>query len=108
MTKERYFEMCEALGSEPLESEIPIDLEDFPEEVQQAFQIYYLLKDIWDTMGGNYLGKDTSTLFNFFDLYDIEKPNRLFIVNLIQQMDYARSKLISTKQKAKEPSSKKT
>jgi len=107
MTKERYFEMCEALGSEPLESEIPVDLDDFPEEVQQAFQIYYLLKDIWDTMGGNYLGKDTSTLFNFFDLYDIEKPNRLLIVNLIQQMDYARAKLISTKQKAKEPSSKK-
>ena len=106
MTKERYFEMCEALGSEPLESEIPIELEDFPEEVQQAFQIYYLLKDIWDTMGGNYLGKDTTTLFNFFDLYDIEKPNRLFIVNLIQQMDSARTKLISTKQKAKQPSSK--
>lgn len=107
MTKDRYFEMCEALGSEPIEDEIPVDLEDFPEEVQQAFQIYYLLKDIWDTMGGNYLGKDTSTLFNFFDLYEIEKPNRLLIVSLIQQMDYARSKLISTKQKAKEPSSKK-
>lgn len=107
MTKERYFEMCEAIGSEPLESEIPIEIEDFPEEVQQAFQIYYLLKDIWDTMGGNYLGKDTSTLFNFFDLYDIDKPNRLIIVSLIQQMDYARSRLISQKQKAKEPSSKK-
>ena len=77
MTKDRYFEMCEALGSEPEESEIPIDMEDFPEEVQQAFQIYYLLKDNWDTMGGNYLGKDTSTLFNFFDLYDIEKPKSL-------------------------------
>lgn len=107
MTKERYFEMCEALGSEPLESEIPIEIDDFPEEVQQAFQIYYLLKDIWDTMGGNYLGKDTTTLFNFFDLYDIDKPNRLIIVSLIQQMDYARSRLISQKQKAKEPSSKK-
>jgi len=107
MTKEHYFEMCEALGSEPEESEIPIDMEDFPEEVQQAFQIYYLLKDNWDTMGGNYLGKDTSTLFNFFDLYDIEKPNRVLILSLIQQMDYARSKLISQKQKAKEPSSKK-
>lgn len=107
MTKEHYFEMCEALGSEPVESEIPVDMEDFPEEVQQAFQIYYLLKDIWDTMGGNYLGKDTSVLFQFFDLYDIEKPNRLLIVGLIQQMDYARSKLISQKQKSKEPSSKK-
>ena len=31
MTKEAYFEMCEMLGSEPLESEIPLELDDFPD-----------------------------------------------------------------------------
>ena len=30
MTKEQYFEMCEALGNEPAESEIPIEFDDFP------------------------------------------------------------------------------
>lgn len=107
MTKDVYFEMCDALGSEPLEEEIPIDLEDFPHEVRVAFNIYYMLTDIWDAMGGNYMGKDTSVLFNFFDLYDIDRPDRLFIVELLQHMDRARAKVISAKIAAqKQPPSK--
>ena len=31
MTRERYFKMCEQLGQEPKEDEIPPDWEDFPE-----------------------------------------------------------------------------
>ena len=105
MTKEAYFEMCEALGSDPIESEIPVDMEDFPQEVQEAFSLYYQLKDNWDSMGGSYLGKDTSSLFNFFDLYNTEKPDQLFILSLIQHMDYIRSKMISDKLKTtKKPS----
>ena len=40
MTKEQYFEMCEMLGSQPVDSEIPVELDDFPVEVQQAFLVY--------------------------------------------------------------------
>lgn len=107
VTKDAYFEMCEALGTEPLDEEIPVEIGDFPDDVQTAFNIYFLLKDIWDTMGGNYLGKDTSTLFEFFNLYEIEKPDRLFILSLIQHMDYSRGKMISEKLKDKKPSSTK-
>ena len=57
MTKDTYFEMCEALGSEPVESEIPVEFDDFPFEVQQAFNAYRMLRDEWDFMNGNYLGK---------------------------------------------------
>ena len=57
MTKESYFEMCEMMGSEPVESEIPVEFDDFPLEVQQAFNAYRMLRDEWDTMNGNYLGK---------------------------------------------------
>ena len=28
MTKEHYFEVCEAVGSQPIESEIPIEYDD--------------------------------------------------------------------------------
>jgi hypothetical protein len=108
ITKDQYFEMCEALGTEPIDEEIPIDMTDFPQEVQNAFSLYYMLKDMWDSMGGGYLGKDTSTLFNYFDLYEIEKPDRFYLISIIQHIDYARSKVISNKLNAtKKPSSKK-
>ena len=57
VTKETYFEMCELMGNEPIEEEIPIEYDDFPIEVQQAFAVYRMLRDEWDTMNGVYLGK---------------------------------------------------
>ena len=30
MTRERYLEMCEQIGNEPIQEEIPPDIEDFP------------------------------------------------------------------------------
>lgn len=96
--------MCEALGSDPIEDEIPVELNDFPPLVQTAFSIYYMLRDIWDPMGGNYMGKDTSVLFEFFRLFELEHQERLLVLSLIQQMDSIRSKIIAEKQKAKEAS----
>ena len=108
MSKESYFEMCDALGTEPVEEETPVEIEDFPGEVQQAFNMYFMLKDNWDSMGGGYMGKDTSPIFNYFDLYDIDTVDRLFIVSMIQKIDAARSKLINSKLDSKrKPSSKK-
>lgn len=96
------------MGSEPVEDEIPIALSDFPELVQTAVNIYYMLRDCWDPMGGNYLGKDTSVLFEFFRLFELDKEEQLFTVAIIQQMDNVRSKLISEKLKQeREASSRK-
>ena len=108
MNKDAYFEMCEALGNEPIEEEIPVDMDDFPEAIQQAFTIYFMLKDCWDSMGGSYLGKDMSNLFQFFDLHDIATPDRLYTLNMIQHMDFIRSTIVSEKLDAsRKPSSKK-
>ena len=63
MTKEQYFEMCDMLGTEPDESEMPIEQEDFPYELQQAFQIYYLLRDVWE--GSRYREANTRNLAKF-------------------------------------------
>lgn len=106
MTKETYFDMCEALGSEPIESEIPVDMSDMPSLLQQAFQVYYMLRDIWDPMGGNYMGKDMSTIFQFLDLYQIEDAERLLVVSLVQTIDNTRAKMISTKKQNTKPPSK--
>ena len=106
MTKEAYFEMCEMLGSEPLDEEVPLELDDFPWLVQQAFVIYGMLSDIWEGMSGSYLGKDYSLLFNLFDLYGIDSAEeKLLATDFIKQIDAVRSKILYEKQKASKPAS---
>ena len=93
--------MCEALGTEPLDSEIPVDFGDFPIFVQESLNFYSLLKDVWDPMGGNYLGKDMSMLFEIFKLYDLENAEKLLHISIIQQLDSVRSKIIHNKKAQK-------
>lgn len=59
--------MCEQLGNEPIESEIPTDFADFPYEVQEAINIFTILPDNWEGMSGTYMGKDYSILPYLFD-----------------------------------------
>lgn len=104
MTKETYFEMCEMLGQEPNEDEIPVDLEDLPDLVQQCFVVYNILSDNWDPMGGNYLGKDYSIVFKLFDVYEIsDNAEKLLCLEFLQQVDSIRSKLIHDKNKRTSP-----
>lgn len=94
MTKEAYFEMCEALGSEPVEEEIPVELDDFPEEVQEAFMVYYKLRDEWDTMNGVYMGKSYTGLGDILDIMEVEKQDRKYVLDWITTIDSARSKAL--------------
>lgn len=103
MTKDIYFEMCEQMGQEPIESEIPLEPNDFPDIVQAAFIIYSILSDQWDTMGGAYLGKDFSIVFNLFDLYDVDTLDRPLCMNILQHIDGVRNKSITEKMKRKNP-----
>jgi hypothetical protein len=104
MTKDAYFEMCEALGEEPLEHEIPVEVSDFPDLVQQCFVLYSILSDNWDSMGGGYLGKDYSIVFNLLQVYNITDPHEIVLcLDFLQHMDGVRQKLIAEKIKAKSP-----
>jgi hypothetical protein len=107
MTKEQYFEMCEMLGSEPLEEEIPVEVDDLPDFVQTGLQIYHLLSDVWEGMSGTYMGKDLSNIFKFMELYEVEKVDQLLLIGYIRQMDSFRSQIIHEKQKASKASSPK-
>jgi hypothetical protein len=61
MTKARYLDMCEQLGTEPDPLKMPPDLSDFPEVVQNALDVFNKLGDrIASDIG--YLGKDYSIL----------------------------------------------
>lgn len=105
MTKHQYFEMCEMLGNEPIESEVPVEFEDFPLEVQQAFNVYRMLRDEWDTMNGNYLGKSLIGIKDVLEATEIEQSDQKFIIMLIRMIDNVRSDEINNKKKTQEPAS---
>jgi len=84
MTRDRYLEMCEQLGKEPLESEIPPDWEDFPEIVQLAINTFNILGDrVFPEIG--YVGKDYTNLPHLLEIYDIE--DKEFFLDLLHWLD---------------------
>jgi hypothetical protein len=88
MTRTQYFEMCEMLGTQPVDSEIPIEYEDFPLEVQQAF-----------SFNGIYLGKSFIGLTEVLDYMEIDHSDRKLIVQLIKVIDTIRSnEIIKTRE----------
>ena len=100
MSKDNYFEMCELLGNEIIESEIPVEISDFPTEIQTCFNIYGLLSDVWEPMSGSYLGKDFGPIFEYFKLYSIVEAEQLYVVSVIKNIDRIRASMIASKQKA--------
>ena len=103
MTKDQYFEMCEAMGSDPVESEIPVEFEDFPLEVQQAFNAYKMLRDEWDTMNGGYLGKSLIGIKDVLEATEIEVSDQKFVIMLVRMIDNVRSDEINNKRKMEKP-----
>lgn len=95
MTRDAYFEMCEALGTEPVEEEIPVEFEDFCLDVQEALGIYSKLRDEWDYMGGNYIGKNYTGLLDILELLDVPVEDRRTQYELIGIIDKHRSKAIA-------------
>lgn len=94
MTKEQYFEMCEQLGSDPIESEIPIELDDLPLEIQESLRIYHNLQDNWDYMGGNYIGKNLSGFIDILTIFDVDPSDYKHIYETIMLIDRIRAKMI--------------
>jgi hypothetical protein len=95
MTKEQYFEMCEMLGTEPVESEIPIEFDDLFDEVQEAIQVYNMLQDNWDTMNGNYMGKHYAGIADILSIAEVEDRRTCF--KIIQLLDSERISIVNNK-----------
>ena len=72
MTRDRYLKMCEQMGQEPLDDEIPPDLEDFPDIAVQALITFQSLGDrVYPDIG--YMGKDFTTLPYYIDMHGNKK-----------------------------------
>lgn len=84
MTKERYFEMMQQMGKEPVEDEIPPSWEDFPEDVLDAVSIFNLLGDrVYPDIG--YIGKDYSNLQYLSDIFEVD--NQELLVQVLNLLD---------------------
>ncbi len=103
MTKEAYFEMCEQLGNEPIEDEIPVEFDDFHYEVQQAFIVYRMLRDEWEGMNGIYLGKSLIGIKEIFSVCEIAPEDYKIILTLVQTIDRIRQDEINNKHQNKKP-----
>lgn len=84
MTRDRYIAMCEQLGKEPDEKEIPPDWEDFPYIVQIAINTFNMLGDrVYPEIG--YIGKDYTNLSHYIEVYDIE--DKEFFLEILHWAD---------------------
>ena len=89
--------MCELLGDPINEDELPYEIDDFPLVVQQALEVYGLLRDEWDVMNGNYLGKNMIGIKDILEVVEIEKDEAAFVIRLVRLFDKIRSDIVNKK-----------
>ena len=94
MNAEAYFEMCEMMGIEPTEEDIPLSLKDLSFQSQLALEVYDYLPENWAQTA--YLGKNLSGINDLFDILDIAgRHQKLLIIKFIKVIDRYVSKKIS-------------
>ena len=70
MTQDRYLEMMEQLGKDPIEEELPPDISDLPEIMQLAIATFNLLGDrVYPEIG--FIGKDYTNLPHFIKIHGV-------------------------------------
>jgi len=83
-TRDKYLELCEQMGNEPIEEEIPPDWEDFPDVVVYAINTFNMMGDrVFSEIG--YTGKDYTNLPLYLDLYEIQDTE--YFLQLLSWLD---------------------
>jgi hypothetical protein len=85
LTQERYFEMQEQMGLEVEVEKMPLAVEDFPDIVINALNVFNRLGDrIYPDIG--YIGKDFTNLKLYQKVYGIEEDDDFFL-EVIEWLD---------------------
>ena len=100
MDSEQYFQMCEQMGWEPKEEEIPKDASYLSYEVQCALVLFNCLPDKWEGMSGSWMGKDYSGLMDIMDIYQMDNKKDIF--TLLKIAEHEAAKFYSEKRKQQE------
>jgi hypothetical protein len=104
MTTEQYYAMCEQMGWEPRDDEIPKDIGSLPFNSQLAVLFLNLLPDRWDTTGGGWLGKDFAPLESFMNIY--EAQDRKEVLDLLLVAHSVLNEHYNQQKKARDSASK--
>ena len=100
MDIEQYLQMCEQMGWEPNEDEMPRDPSHLSYNVQSTLILYNALPDLWEGMSGTWMGKDYSGLMDIMDIYNLD--NRREVFTLLKVAEGEASKFYAEKQKQQE------
>ena len=90
MTRDQYLDMCDMMGTEIIEEDIPVEQEDLIPEILLAYNIYSLLAPKFDSFNGGYFGKDYSNLKTLFDMYEVsvqEQKEYFKIILILDSID---------------------
>lgn len=88
MTQEKYIQVCEAMGTEVDMDKMPPDYHDFPSYIHTALNVFNALPDNFSGgMHPIYVGKDLASLSQLFELFEVDKPDRLMVFEVIQFLD---------------------
>ncbi len=86
MTQERYFEMQEQMGQPIEEEKIPLNLNDFPDIVSLALNIFGRLGDrVYPEIG--YIGKDYTNLNLYMKIEGIKERQKDFFLEVLEWLD---------------------
>ena len=100
MSQDQYIMMCEQMGWEIDESQMPKDPSTLSFEIQQALLLLNVLPDKWEGMSGTWLGKDYAGLDAILNIYEIENARTVF--ELLQVAEKELGDYYAHKQKEKE------
>ncbi len=82
MTCEKYLSLCEKMEIEPDPNKMPLEIQDFPSDIQKAMVLFNKLGDrIYPDIG--YLGKDYTQLPIYMEVYEVE-DKRIFLETLLR------------------------
>lgn len=84
MTQDKYLEMMEQLGQEPIQEEMPPAWEDLPDLVINAVSVFNSLGDrVYPEIG--YIGKDYTNLPILLKIYNIEDTD--YFLEILSWLD---------------------
>ena len=104
MDAEQYLNMCEQMGWEPKEEELPKDPAYLSYNIQCALVLYNALPDKWEGMSGSWMGKDYSGLMDIMNIYRMDNKREVF--DLLKIAEGEASKFYAEKAKQQESLSK--
>ena len=104
MNTEQYLLMCEQMGWEPREEDIPMEVDSLSYNSQCALILFQALPDNWEGMSGSWMGKDYSGLVDIMNIYQMDNKKEIF--ELLKVAEVEASKYYAQKQKERDAMAK--